>query len=172
DEMTSISLQAHLISEIISEKHLNNVITVGSSYGGPLAAQIAVLNPNVKAVMMISPAIDPKNEKDIWASRLTQWWLTRWMVPTGYRVAGDEKTTHAKELACIEENWPNVHIPVIHIHGDVDDIVPYENVHYTAKMFPNIEIITTQNTGHEIAWARKDLIMPHLLRLLQEVANK
>ncbi|MBX2828905.1 MAG: alpha/beta hydrolase, partial [Flavobacteriaceae bacterium] len=38
DEMTSISLQAHLISEIISEKHLNNVITVGSSYGGPLAA--------------------------------------------------------------------------------------------------------------------------------------
>ncbi len=172
DEMTSIDVQAQLMSAIISEKKLTNVIAVGSSYGGPLAARLAVINPNVKAVMMISPAIDPENEKDIWASRLTQWWLTRWLVPTGYRVAGDEKTIHAQELAKIEKGWPTLTIPVIHMHGDEDDIVPYENVNYTQKVFPNIKIVTTKGTGHEIAWARKDLVLPHLLELIEEIENQ
>ncbi|MDC8005247.1 alpha/beta hydrolase [Aureisphaera galaxeae] len=172
DEMTSIDLQAQLMSALISERKWENVIAIGSSYGGPLAARLAILNPDVKAVMMISPAIDPKNEKDIWASRLTQWWITRWMVPTGYRVAGDEKTVHAQELARLEKDWAILNIPVVHIHGDIDDIVPYENVHYTKKVFPNIEIITTKETGHEIAWARKDLILPHLVKLIEKVEGE
>jgi len=102
NEMTSIETQAQIMSAIIDSKELENVITIGSSYGGPLAARVAYLNPQVKAVVMISPAIDPNNEKDIWASRFTQWKLTRWLVPTGYRVAGDEKTVHAQELDAIK----------------------------------------------------------------------
>lgn len=168
DPMPSIKLQAEVMSALIDHYKLKNVIAVGSSYGGPLAARLAVLNPNIKAVLMISPAIDPMQEKKIWASRLTQWWLTRWLAPTGYRVAGDEKTVHAIELAKIESDWSKVTVPVIHIHGDKDDIVPYGNVTYTAQKFSNIKVITTPNTGHEIAWARPDLVIPHLLELIQE----
>ena len=119
---------------------------------------------------MISPAIDPQQEKKIWASRFTQWWVTRWMVPTGYRVAGDEKTVHAQELALLDKDWGSLTIPVIHIHGDADDIVPYGNVDYTAKKIPNIEVITTPGTGHEIAWGRPELIMPHLLKLIRKIS--
>ena len=171
DELTSIDTQARIMSTLIDTYDLKNVIAVGASYGGPLAAHLAVLNEKVKAVVMVSPAIDPENEKDIWASRLTQWWITRWLVPTGYRVAGDEKTVHASELKKIEGGWPSLQVPVIHIHGNIDDIVPYENVSYTAKVFPNIKIVTTEDTGHEIAWARKDLILPHLLELIHTLGT-
>jgi len=59
------------MSALINEKKLTNVIVIGASYGGPLAARIGFLNNNVKVIVMISPAIDPNNEKDIWASRFT-----------------------------------------------------------------------------------------------------
>lgn len=172
DEMTSIKTLARLMSNLIDAYELKNVIAIGSSYGGPLAARLAVENPNVKAVVMISPAIDPKQEKKIWGSRLTQWWLTRWLIPTGYRVAGDEKTVHAKELELIEADWDKVSIPVLHIHGDIDDLVPYGNVNYSKEKFSNIKIITTPNTGHEIAWAKPELIKPHLIELINTVLEE
>jgi pimeloyl-ACP methyl ester carboxylesterase len=167
--MPSIEQQAEIMSALIDQYQLKNVIAVGSSYGGPLVARMAVLNPNIKAVVMISPAIDPKQEKKIWASRLTQWWLTRWLVPTGYRVAGDEKTVHAAELEKIEKDWYKVTVPVVHIHGDIDDIVPYGNVNYTVKKFSNIKVVTTPNTGHEVAWGRSELVKPYLLDLIAQL---
>jgi len=169
DEMTSIKTQALVMSRLIEHYNFKNVIAIGSSYGGPLASRLAVENPNVKAVVMISPAIDPKQEKDVWGSRLTQWWLTRWLVPTSYRVAGDEKTVHAKELELLEGDWSKVTVPVLHIHGDIDDIVPYGNVNYTKANFSNIKIITTPKTGHEIAWGRPELIKPHIRDLINKI---
>jgi len=169
DEMTSIDTQAKVMSRLLDHYNLENVVAIGSSYGGPLAARLAYENNRVKGVVMISPAIDPNNEKKIWQSRFTQWWITRWLCPTGYRVAGDEKTVHAQELALIANDWNAVTVPVLHIHGDIDDIVPYENVDYTKKVFLNIEVITTPNTGHEIAWGRPDLLKPMILEFIERV---
>lgn len=167
--MVSIKKQAQIMSALIEDYNLSNVIVVGSSYGGPLAARIGYLNQNVKAIVMISPAIDPDNEKDIWASRFTRWKLTRWMVPTGYRVAGDEKQTHSRELQRIAEDWSQVSIPVYHFHGTTDDIVPYENVEFSQGQFSNVEIITFENKGHEIAWKNPELIIPYLLDIINQM---
>ena len=167
--MNSIVDQAQLISEIINAKKLKNIIVIGSSYGGPIAARVAIINANVKAVVMISPAIDPNNEKDIWASRFTQWKLTRWLVPTAYRVAGDEKTVHAKELSIIENDWKNFSTPIMHIHGDSDDIVPYENIHFSKENFQNIEVITISNKGHDLAWEDSEIIIQHLTNLIRQI---
>ena len=171
-EITSIDLQAKLMSSLLDHYELENVIAVGSSYGGPLAARLAYENSRVKGVIMISPAIDPNNEKYIWQSKFTQWWLTRWLVPTGYRVAGDEKTVHAEELGLIAAEWDQIRVPVLHIHGDVDDIVPYDNVNYTRDVFENIEVITIANTGHEIAWARPELIKPLIVGFMEKLLNE
>ncbi|MGJ8684591.1 MAG: alpha/beta fold hydrolase [Nonlabens sp.] len=169
DEMPSIDQQARIFSSILKEKEIHNIIVAGSSYGGPIAARVAVLNTDVKAVMMISPAIDPTIEKDIWASRFTQWKLTRWIVPTAYRVAGDEKKIHATELALIEKDWEQLAIPVVHIHGENDKIVPYENVHFSKEHFPQIEIITIPEKGHEISYDNKELVILPLLELINDL---
>jgi pimeloyl-ACP methyl ester carboxylesterase len=169
DELTAINTQAQIISAIIDEKKLENVIVIGSSYGGPLAARVGFLNKNIKAIVMISPAIDPSNEKDIWGSRFTQWKLTRWLVPTAYRVAGDEKKVHAKELEIIAKDWKSITLPVLHIHGDDDDIVPYENINFTQENFQNIKVVTIPNKGHEISWKHPEIIISHLLKLISEI---
>ncbi|WP_327018971.1 alpha/beta hydrolase [Croceibacter atlanticus] len=162
DELTSIKTQAKVMNELINDYNLENVILVGTSYGGPLAARTAVLNTRVKALIMVSPALDPNQEKKIWASRLTQWWLTRWLVPTGYRVAGDEKTTHAKELEKIEDGWKALKIPVVHIHGTEDKVVPFGNINYSKEVFENITVIPISNAGHEIAWQKPELVKPEI----------
>lgn len=172
DALTSIDTQAKVIRAVIDAKKLENVITIGSSYGGPVAARAAVNNERVKGVIMISPAIDPENEQRIWQADFTQFWLTRWLVPTGYRIAGDEKEVHAEELAKIAADWSALSIPVMHIHGDKDDLVPYENIEYTRRVFSNIEIFTTPNTGHEIAWSRPDLIIPYILQMIEKVGGE
>lgn len=171
DEMPSITKQSEIINALISNYELKNVITIGSSYGGPLASRLAVNNTNIKGAIMISAAIDPNQEKKIWASHFTQWWLTRWLVPTSYRVAGDEKTIHAKELARIAPDWHKVQIPVLHIHGDKDKLVPYTNVNYSKSKFKNITVVTLAETGHEIAWARPELVIPHILKLTQQISS-
>lgn len=170
--MTSIDTQAKVISAVINEKNLENVITIGSSYGGPLAARLAVENERVAGIIMISPAIDPQNEQRIWQSDFTQFWLTRWLVPTGYRVAGDEKTLHAKELALLENDWSKVEVPVMHIHGDKDELVPLINIDYSRSVFSDVEVFIKPGTGHEIAWARPELVKPHIFKMIEKVRKE
>ncbi|EAS20133.1 putative alpha/beta hydrolase [Flavobacteria bacterium BBFL7] len=169
NELTSIDTQTKVISKVINDLQLNNVIAVGTSYGGPVAARLPIENKQVKAVIMVSPAIDPDNEKRVWQSEFTQWWLTRWLVPTGYRVAGDEKTVHAQELAAIEQDWSQINVPVLHIHGDKDELVPYINVNYSQAVFSNINVVTIPGLGHEIAWARPELVIPYLLEMVERL---
>lgn len=168
-QMTAIDTQTKVISEVIDQLNLENVIAVGTSYGGPVAARLPIENNQIKAVVMVSPAIDPDHEKRVWQSDFTQWWLTRWLVPTGYRVAGDEKTVHAQELASIQNDWSKVNVPVMHIHGDRDELVPYINVVYSKAVFSNVEVITIPNLGHEIAWKRPDLVIPYLLEMVERL---
>ncbi len=168
-QMPAIDGQAHIMSDIIEAKKLENVIVIGSSYGGPIAARVGLLNKNVKAVMMISPAIDPTIEKDFRAARFTQWKLTRWLVPTAYRVAGDEKTVHAKELVLLEKDWKNLTIPITHIHGENDNIVPYNNIYFSKTNFQNIELISIPEKGHEISYKDTQLVIPYIIQLINQI---
>jgi len=45
-EMTSINTQAQVMSALINQRKLDNVIAIGASYGGPLAARIDLPNGN------------------------------------------------------------------------------------------------------------------------------
>ncbi len=165
--MPSIDIQARVLTSILRDLRLKNIIIVGTSYGGPVAAGIALHNKEVKGGVLISSAMDPELERQFWGSRLTQWWATRWLVPTGYRVAGDEKTIHAKELSELQNDWQKLKIPLIHIHGTIDDIVPYENVKFTREHFENIKIVSVPNAGHEISYRRPELVIPLILELIE-----
>tara|TARA_R100000935_G_scaffold56430_2_gene87940 strand:- start:2966 stop:3844 length:879 start_codon:yes stop_codon:yes gene_type:complete len=167
--MPSIDLQAQVLNNIFKDLRIKDIIIVGTSYGGPVAARIALQNEEVKGGILISSAMDPKLERQFWGSRLTQWWATRWLVPTGYRVAGDEKTIHAQELSKLEMDWAKLKIPITHIHGTKDDIVPFENVKFTKEHFKNIKIISVPNAGHEISYRRSELVLPLIIELIESL---
>ncbi len=166
--LPGINDQAVLINKVINKLDLQNLIVVGSSYGGPIAARLAVLNKNVIGIILLSPAIDPKNEKEIWGSRLTQWWITRWLVPTSYRIAGDEKTIHAEELAKLEYDWKKVTVPVLHLHGDADETVPFINTEYTKKVFSNIKVKVFEGYDHDLTGNFPELVIPVIEEYIDE----
>ena len=162
----SIEKQAEILNSFIEKEQLTNVITIGTSYGGAIAAQMAVENGTIKGVILVSAAMEPNQEKSIWASRLTQWWATRWLVPTGYRVAGDEKTIHARELTRLEAGWKTLSIPLLHLHGDKDNIVPYGNLEYTQATFANAQTKGYPSIDHNLAWGHPDILIPEILKFI------
>ncbi len=129
-----------------SSKELPGIL-IGWSYGGPIAAKMALEAPEiVAAVVMLAPALDPEAERYFALGKLAEWKLTEWMVPLSFRVAQIEKRFHAAALRPLVGQWKNIQVPVLMLHGSKDKLVPYApNVAFAQKHFSN-----TQFTLHRV----------------------
>ena len=165
----SIDHQTQMISQVIDSLEEQYVIVVGHSYGGPIAAYSSLKTEKVKGVIMLAPAIDPENEKIFWIARFAKWKLTKWMVPGALSVAGDEKFSHVEALREIENVWEDITVPVIHVHGTKDVIVPYENINFSKEKFNDnyLETITLEGENHFLPWSQEDLVKELIFRLLE-----
>ncbi len=168
---TAITTQAESILHILAQHQATNVVLVGWSYGGPIVAKMAVINPKlVKHIFLIAPAISPKDEKYFALGKLAQWKLTRWMVPKVFKVAEDEKRSHVQELTLMLPNWGHLTTPITYYHGDNDGIVPYANALFIKSQIPpnQLNLITIKDGSHFIAFKNYELIKAELLRILNE----
>jgi len=170
--MTSIDEQASVINTIIA-KYANEqpVILIGHSFGGPIAIKAAVKSPGViKSVIMLAPAIDPENEKIFKIAYLGRTPPFRWLTPKSWRVASDEKLTHIKELTKMLPDWKKLNIPVIHIHGDKDKLVPYINLEFSRKMINAslLETISLKGEDHFLPWTQTSLIKSTIIQQIEK----
>ena len=168
---TSIVKQAEVTAEILNSLPEENIIVVGHSYGGPIAAYASLISPKIKNVIMLAPAIDPSNEKIFWIAYLAKWKLTKWMIPGAMGVAGDEKFTHVSELEKIKNDWEKIKVPVLHIHGTKDIVVPFENLSFSVKKFnpQYLDTIVLQKENHFLPWKRYDLVKQELIKMLEKI---
>lgn len=166
---TSLKAQAAAIAKVIEESCThNNIIIVGHSYGGPIALRLAVdLDRIFKGILLLAPAIDPKNEKEVKIASLGINPWTRWIATPALQVASAEKTTHISELKKLEGYLQKINTPVCHIHGTKDSLVPYENVEFSKRMLDPelLEIITLKNVDHFLPWSHHDLVVDKILEL-------
>lgn len=165
----SIQKQAEIVAELIAQLPEQKVIIVGHSFGGPIAALASVYTSKIVAAVMLAPAIDPAHEKILKIAYLGKWKATRWFVPKAMRVAADEKFTHVAELSKVQNLWPQVSVPVTHYHGTKDVLVPYENIHFSAKVFEpaSFKAITLDNENHFLPWTQHELLQRELLIMLK-----
>jgi len=166
---TSITEQAKSIFFILTKNKLKRIVVVGWSYGGPIAAKMAYLNPKIiKHTILIAPAISPKDEKYFVLGKLAYWKATRWMIPKAFRVAEDEKLTHAKELELMLPDWSKMKTQISYYQGDKDKIVPYANTQFIKNHVASdkLKVVTIKNGSHFIAFKNYDLIKAELLRIL------
>lgn len=173
---TSMKKQASALMQVVDSVRKNNkVILVGHSYGGPIALMMEASFPQTfESILLLAPAIDPENEKEIRIAGLGVNPLTSWVVPPALRVAADEKTTHVAELKKLEPMLRNINIPICHIHGTKDSLVPYENVAFSEKHFKNdiLEIVTLEKVDHFLPWSHHELIVNKLLQMNRENSVK
>ncbi|WP_071837446.1 alpha/beta fold hydrolase [Thermonema rossianum] len=145
----SIDYQARLLLPLLqqaAQKH--KALVVGYSYGGPVAARLAMLAPtHVQALILAAPALDPDNEKFFWFNRPLE--HIRWILPTALEHAQIEKMRHVEDLRQIQDGWQAIQCPVTLIHGKADKIVP-DNSRFVKEKLGHVplQLITPDDIGH------------------------
>lgn len=170
---TSIQKQGEAIQSIIEKACSSNVILVGHSFGGPIAVRMAMDYPNsYKSLLLLAPALDPQNEKKIKIAHLAVHKPTSWITPAALRVAAEEKFAHSAELKKMTPFYNRIDIPIYHIHGTKDSLVPYENLDFSKQhLLPDLfEPITLEGEDHFLPWAQQELIIKEILGMA--AANK
>jgi pimeloyl-ACP methyl ester carboxylesterase len=165
--VTSIARQSAAIHEALRlNRSGRKGIIVGSSYGGPIAAQMAIDYPDdFYHLVMLAPAIDPDKEKFWWWSKYIKGGPVKWMLPRYLRVATDEKSTHISELRKLLPEWERVNMPVTVVQGSADQIVDPANLEFARKVLAGkqADIISLPGVGHLVRFQRPDLIKSILL---------
>ena len=164
---TSIEVQGKAIHSILNKKVISErTILVGHSYGGPIAVRMAVDAPSkYLALILLAPALDPQNEKEIKIAQLAMVQPTRWLTPKALKVAADEKTSHVSELNKMLNSYDRIRIPVCHIHGDKDSLVPFANLAFSQNHIDStlLESVPLKNVDHFLPWSHREFVIDKLL---------
>lgn len=165
---TSIAKQAFVINSFLNRIETKQILIVGWSFGGPIAAKMAIQNSEIDALLLLAPAIDPKHEKHFTLGYLAKWKATRWFVPKTFRVAESEKLAHITELENMKDDWGKLQIPVFHMHGNKDKLVPFENLAFSEKIISKdyLTSIIVEDGGHLLPWKNYELVQNKILELL------
>lgn len=171
--LISIGEHAAVAAKILEDAPVvHPVVVSGTSYGGPIAARLSMDYPSlVDGLMLISPAVAPGKEKILRISYPMDWLVFKWAVPDLLRVANDEKLHHRKELEQMSGKWKDIHIPVIHLHGDEDWLVYPETVVFLKESLINapLESILLEKQGHLISFQQKPLVINKTLEILDKL---
>lgn len=166
---TDLRTQARAIQHIVERYPQKNVILIGHSYGGPIIGKYAMDWPErLRGILMLAPVNDPNNEPMFWFAHFGRWKLTRWMLPGSLRVSADEKFSHVAELRKIADDWSQISVPVVHIHGYKDKLAPPVNIDFSKKNIPPQYLrMVEMNTNHFIPWSDYEVVKQELLALMQ-----
>jgi len=169
--VTSIKQQAEMIKPLLTlNKSKKPAVLVSHSYGGPIALQLAMEDPDgVKGMLLLAPAIDPDNEKQFAINKLADWKLVQQIMPKIWYTAYFEKKTHIDELRTLTE-WDSIKSPVVYMYGDKDGLVPPVNVEFAKKKITNAPLSITEfpDENHFLPWTQQDSITKIILKLISE----
>jgi len=170
--VTSIQIQSVAIHEALRlNRSFKTGVVVGSSYGAPIAANIAILYPGeFHHVVMLAGAIDPDNEKFWWWSGLLRGGPLKWMLPHFLKMSTDEKNTHVKQLQWMLPRWTELSVPITVVQGGADEIVKPVNLDFAKAKLKDkeAEFIFLPEAGHMIRWQHPDLVKKIILGSLPE----
>ncbi len=166
----SLAAQAAVLSRVFEHNAPNRgAILVGHSFGGPVAAKLAVDYPEaVDGVVFVAASVDPTLEETKWYQIPAHWKVLSWAVPKDLYSTNEEILPLADELRLLEAEWPIYQAPSIVIQGDQDQLVPKANADYLARMIDHVQptIHRHPELNHFIPWSAPDLIVDAILELL------
>ncbi|HZG25741.1 MAG TPA: alpha/beta fold hydrolase [Chitinophagaceae bacterium] len=166
--VTSIDLQATAIMEALRlNKSREKGIVLGSSYGAPIALEIAVRHPEkFYHLFLLAAAIDPDKEKFWWFHKYIRGGPVHWFMPRFLRTATDEKFAHVGELRKLQLAWQRVSVPVTVIQGGSDHIIDPTNLDYAKKQLQGkpAEFIFIPEAGHLLRFRYSNLVKEVILK--------
>lgn len=144
------------------------VILVGHSYGGPLAARMAIDYPKkVTDVIILAGSIDPALEETKWYQYPADWRLIRWAVPSVLTVTNQEIMALKDELTTMLPLWVNIRQRVTVIQGGKDDLVPAANADFAQEKLVNaasLSMIRLPENNHFLPWNQTALVKETIVK--------
>lgn len=168
---TSTQVQSLALKAIIDNENFTNkkIVILGRSYGAPIAAWFSIHYPQrVERLFMISPVMDPQNEKFYWFSNIGTWKPVQWMLPKMLNVATEEKYSHQHEMTLMLPEWKKLYTPTFVITGANDKIADTCNYSFAKCHLNNCPsvFLKLENAGHLITKEQPELIRDLLLEKL------
>lgn len=148
---------------------------IGSSYGGTVAAKMAMQKPEVvDGLLLVSASLMPGAEKIYRISYLIRHAPFKWIVPRMLRVANDEKLSHEEQLNNMLPFWERIISPVIFVYGLDDDLIYPENAQFAIERLTNspyIEDHPLEGEGHFLQLKYKDFILQRIKNLIDNQSD-
>jgi len=171
--LPDIKKQSDLVAAVISEVETGKGnYVLASSYGGPVAASLAMENNDrIDGIVFQSSSLIPEKEKTY---DFTFWTRPKWiaaLLPTTIRMANDEKWSHARELAKIQKGWDKIRAHIIFLHGSDDGLIYPKNATIAKELAVNAEsseIKFFEGRGHDLYWTERDALKSVLLNLKEK----
>jgi pimeloyl-ACP methyl ester carboxylesterase len=169
----SIRKQAEKMWKILeNENYPRPLYVIGSSYGGSVAARMAMMHPDkVDGVFFISASLAPGMETTYPISYIVRYPPFRWLLPSKIKVANDEKLSHFDALSEMLPYWDRITAPVIFIQGQKDNLIFPENVQFAKKQLvnvPYVEYHMLEGEGHFLQLKYKDFVLERLRNLIEK----
>lgn len=161
---TSIITQAEKIIPLLEKKRKEHdkILVLGSSYGGPVAAALGALRPDlVDGLMLQSSSMKPTAEKIYSISYPTSKAPLKYLMPTVFRNANTEKLTHEAALNELLAYWKKITAPTLILHGTKDDLIYFDNATFAEEKLVNakkVNLKVAEGKGHGLLWSDFELV--------------
>ncbi len=172
----SVERQAEYMWKILEqENYPSPLYIVGSSYGGTVAAKMAMLQPDkVDGMVLVSASLAPGEERTYAISYLIRFHPFRWLIPRMIMVANDEKLSHYDALEQMEPLWDQIVTPVVLIQGTDDRLIYPGNLDFALQNLMNSSFVDShllEGEGHFLQIKYKDFILEQLQNLMLRKAS-
>jgi pimeloyl-ACP methyl ester carboxylesterase len=172
--MPDMKAQAALLAELITNiRPGEKAILVGHSYGGPLAARMAMDHPEITAgLVLVGASIMPEDDTR-WYNHVADYPPISWLLPGPMQAANEEILGLSTELADMLPLWKDIRVPVVMVHGSEDDLVDPANVDFAKEQMKSTEVhsILLEGMGHFVPWERPDAVKQGIVWVLKKNAS-
>lgn len=172
---TDLQKQVSTIQVLVdsfTRKH--RAILFGSSYGGPVAVQLAMNLPGrISQLVLLSASVMPGSEKTYWISYPMTMPLFKYIFPPTFVMSSLEKLSHRKQLETLRQ-WDRIVSDVLILHGNKDQLVYYENARFAKQKLTSarsVRVITMNGKGHSIIFSSPEYIKKILRQYLSANQN-
>lgn len=149
---------------------VDRVIVFGHSYGGPVAMQMGVENPNlINGLVLAAPTIALPMQEPRWYNNIATFFLVKPLLGKWLRNSNSEMTLlYESELLQLEDKLADYQGPIEFIQGGADVLVPAESAGYFRFACPscNVNFIRDEEMNHFIPWTHPKYLMQALEQIV------
>jgi pimeloyl-ACP methyl ester carboxylesterase len=169
--VAALSEQARAIGALLRDGD-GPAVVVGSSYGGPVALQLAADHPEwVSGVLLVGSAGDPEGEETHPLQRLAATRAVRGLLPRALAHSNAELLALRRELEELSKALGRIRAPVTILQGLHDTLVPAASSAYLAARLVGAvrrRLVLVQQAGHFLHILFADLVEEALRHVIAD----